>query len=73
MFSSRVLLMRDMVEFASVVESSLGSLVSSSRALLVRGMVESSLVFEGSQVACVFAVVVLERVGFDECVDFERG
>ena len=72
MFSSRVLLMRDMVDFASVVESSLGSLVSSSRALLVRGMVESSLVFEGSQVACVFAVVG-ERVGFDECVDFERG
>ena len=64
--------MRDMVDFASVVESSLGSLVSSSRALLVRGMVESSLVFEGSQVACVFAVVG-ERVGFDECVDFERG
>ena len=72
MFSSRVLLMRDMVDFASVVESSLGSLVSSSRALLVRGMVESSLVFEDSQVFGVVAVVG-ERVGFDERVNFERG
>ena len=64
--------MRGMVEFSSVVESSLGSLVFSSRALLVRGMVESSLVFEDSQVFGVVAVVG-ERVGFDERVNFERG
>ena len=64
--------MRGMVEFSSVVESSLGSLVFSSRALLVRGMVESSLVFEDSQVFGVVAVVG-ECVGCDERVNFERG
>ena len=44
----------------------------SSRALLMRGMVEGSRGVEGSQVVCVF-VVVGERVGFDERVDFEHG
>ena len=45
----------------------------SSRALLMRGMVEgSSLVVEGFRVVCV-VVMVGERVGFDERVDFERG
>ena len=54
--SSRVLLMRGMVEVSLVVEGG-GALVFSSRVLLRRGMVECSLVVEGSRVFCVFALV----------------